>query len=173
MTWGRSAASSIPTIMLYRVVSPRRRTIISRIMSFTVHKLPFRSPFLEEVADPADNFRGARSVFYDSHGSRRAPLPHLGDPRVSQRKHVLALVTAAGNWLIHFVRQGRSEFSHGGRPADACKIRLRLAERFFSLLALDGDTREMGDSLYDILLLRTGAARLAVVGCEGPQYFPC
>src|SRR5260370_11267517 len=60
------------------------------------------------------------------------------------------------NRLVYFVRQGGSQLSHGGHAADVCEIRLRLPQHLFSLLALNRDTREMGDSLYDIMLLRAG-----------------
>src|SRR5260370_33174689 len=42
-----------------------------------VHELPLRSTLLEELADPTDNFRRARPVFHDSHGSF-ARLFHIG-----------------------------------------------------------------------------------------------
>ncbi len=35
-----------------------------------------------------------------------------------------------GNRLIHFVRQGGSQLSHGGHSADVREIRLRLTQRF-------------------------------------------
>ena len=35
---------------------------------------------------------------------------------------------SGGNRLIHFVRQGGGQLSHGGHPVDACEIRLRLAQ---------------------------------------------
>jgi len=101
LTCGRSAASSVRTDMEYRVVSPRRRTIISPMTS--LHQ-PSRAAeyLLEEQADPADDFPRTPSVNHDSRG-RRACLFHIRGLAASQRKEVLALVTAAAIGWIHFV----------------------------------------------------------------------
>jgi hypothetical protein len=45
-----------------------------------------------------------------------------------------------------------------------------LSQHRFGLLALDGDAREMGDLLDQAMLLRSRAARLAIVDREGPQH---
>ena len=66
---------------------------------------------------------------------------------------------------------GGGQFTHGGDPADVREVRLRLTQRFFGLLALNGDTRQMGDLLDEIMLLRSGTARFAIVDSEGPQNF--
>src|SRR5258708_5369704 len=53
------------------------------------------------------------------------------------------------------------------------EIHLRLAQRFFGLLALNGDTRQMGDLLDESVLLRSGAALFAIVDREGTQHSAC
>src|ERR1700676_1127231 len=50
------------------------------------------------------------------------------------------------------------------------QITLAPPQGFYRLIALDGDTRKVGDPLYDILLLWSGATRFAIVDREGPQH---
>ena len=68
---------------------------------------------------------------------------------------------------------GGGQFTHGGYSADVCEVRLRLPQRFFGLLALDRDTRQMGDLLDELMLLWSGAARCAIVDSECPQNLVC
>src|SRR5712664_1427120 len=53
------------------------------------------------------------------------------------------------------------------------QISLAPPQGFYCLIALDGDTRKMGDPLCEILLLRSWATRFAIVGREGPQHPTC
>src|SRR6202035_455779 len=45
-----------------------------------------------------------------------------------------------------------------------------LPDLLFRLLALNGDTRKMGDLLYEIMFLWSRATRYAIVCREGPQH---
>src|SRR5260370_6655467 len=65
---GGSDASSVRTDAEYRVVSLRKRTIISRMTSFHINQLVLRSTLLEEQANPADDFSRTDCVF--SHSGR-------------------------------------------------------------------------------------------------------
>ena len=131
--------------MQYRVASLRSRTIISRITSFTSTNSRSRSALLEEQADPADDFRRARSVFHDSHSSR-ARLFQIGMIARKPTQAGIGVGDGGGDRLIHFVRQGSGQLSHGGHPVHVREIRLRLAQRFFGPLAL-GDVHHRSNKL--------------------------
>jgi len=73
--------------------------------------------------------------FHDSHGSRTCFF-HVGAIARKPAQAGIGIGDGSGNRLIHLVRQGSGQFSHGGHPADACQFRLRLAPRFFRMLAL-------------------------------------
>src|SRR5437667_5602188 len=73
MTWGRSAANSARTNMECRVTSLRRRTIISRIISFISTDLHCGGPFWKSWRDPTDDFGRTLCVFHDTQ-RRRARL---------------------------------------------------------------------------------------------------
>ena len=114
--------------MEYRVASLRSRTIISSNDFVDINQLPFRSTLLKEQADPGDDFRRTGCVFHDSRGS----FPRLLQIGLIARKPAQAGIgvgDGGGNRLIHFVRQGGRQLSHGGHPADVRKIRLRLRSR--------------------------------------------
>src|SRR5260370_3794802 len=91
----------------------------------SVHELPLRSTLLEEQADPTDNFRRARPVFHDSHGSF-ARLFHIGTIARKPAQTGVGVGNGGGNRLIHFVRQRSRQLSHGGHPAHVCEIRPHL-----------------------------------------------
>jgi len=87
------------------------------------------------------------------------------------------------NRLIHFVRQGGSELSHGGHPVDVCEIRPRLTERFFNALLLgqggdqgeaQNDERNAGNHQRQIGLIETcvslGLVDWAVSGKDGRSH---
>src|SRR3982075_4683147 len=87
------------------------------------------------------------------------------------------------NRLIHFVRQGGSERSHGGHPVDVCEIRSRLTERFFGALLLgqggdqregQNDKRNAGNRQSQIGLIETcvslGLVNRAVNGKSRPSH---
>src|ERR1700730_1742820 len=65
---------------------------------------------------------------------------------------------------------------HAARVAESLhfdQVGLALSQLLFCLRALHGDARELGDPVDDIMLLRAGAARFAIVGREGPQDRSC
>jgi hypothetical protein len=72
-----------------------------------IQQLPFRSTLLEEQADAADDFR--RTRLFEIWGLG-------GEPAQAG----IGVGDGGGNRLIHFVRQGSRQLSHGGHPADVC-----------------------------------------------------
>src|SRR5205807_8808696 len=92
-----------------------------------IHELPLRSAFLEELADAADDFPRALSVFHDSRSSR-ARLFDVWSVACEPAQASISVGAGSGDWLIHFVRQGSGQLSHGSHPADAREIRLRLTQ---------------------------------------------
>src|SRR5216684_3853860 len=94
MTWGRSAASSVRTAMLYRIASLRRMTIISRITSFTSTNSRSGVPFLKSSRTRLMISAPRLPSFTILITAARASST-FGGLAASQRKQVLALVTAA------------------------------------------------------------------------------
>src|SRR5260370_15142575 len=92
-----------------------------------VHELPLRSTFLEELADPADDFPRALCVFHDSHGSR-ARLFDVWSVAREPAQARISVGASCGDWLIPFVRKGSRQLSHRVHPSDLCEIRLRLTQ---------------------------------------------
>ena len=90
-----------------------------------IHQLPLGSALLKEQADPADDFRGARSALDDSHGSV-ARLFHIWSVASQPAQASIRVGDGGGNRLIHLVRQGGSQLPHGGHATDVCEIRLGL-----------------------------------------------
>src|SRR6266404_8970305 len=78
-----------------------------------------------------------------------ARLFHIGAIAREPAQAGIGVGDGGGNRLIHFVRQGGSQLSHGGHAADMGEIRLRLAKRFFGQLAL-GDVRRAANELRQI-----------------------
>jgi len=92
-----------------------------------------------------------------------------GRSRLSQRRQVIGVSAAAAIGLIHFVRQEASA-RHGGHPAGARQVRCADAGPL-GLLALNGDTRKMGDPLYDMMLLRMGLRGRDSMSRRSPTLF--
>src|SRR5882672_447299 len=99
-----------------------------------IHQLPFWITLLEEQPNPADDFRRTHSVFRASHGSR-ARFFHIWGVARQPANAGIGVGDGGANRLVHFVRQGSSQLSHGRHPADVCEIRLRLARSLFRPLA--------------------------------------
>ena len=134
-----------------------------------IHRRPFRCALLEEQENPADDFGRACSVLDDSH--RRGT--RLFDVRVvaAEPEHAgIGVGEGGSDRLIHFMRQRDRQLAHGGHPADVGEIRLRLTQGSFGLLALDGDARKMRDLLDDVVFVRRGRPRFAIVDREGSQH---
>src|SRR5882762_2269472 len=94
MTLGRSSASSIRIEIEWRVASPRSRTIISRITSFTSTSSRCSAPFLNSklILPIMSAARVASLTILDAASLASATS---GASRPSHRKQVLAFVTAA------------------------------------------------------------------------------
>ena len=120
--------------MEYRVASLRNRTSISRMTSFTSTNSRCGVPFLKSRADPVDDFRRTGCVFDDSRRGL-ACLFHIGVIARKPAQAGIGVGDGGGNRLIHFVRERSGQLSHGGHPADACEIRLRLTQSPFSAIA--------------------------------------
>ena len=141
MTGGRSAASSVRTEIEYRVASPCSRTIISSMTSFTSTNSNCGVPFWKSRRIRL-MISAARVPSFTILVAAARALSRFG---TSRRQPVQATIGAgdrSGNRLIHFMRQGGSQLSHGGHPADACQIRLHLSQclasspRLFSLMSI-------------------------------------
>ena len=83
------------------------------------------------------------AVFHDSHRSR-ARLFEIRGIASEPAQTGVGVGDGGGDRLVHLVRQGGRQLSHGGHPVDVCEIRLRLTQRFFGALLLGqgGDRRE-------------------------------
>src|SRR6266446_1803294 len=113
-----------------------------------INQLPLRSTLLEQQAGSADNFRGTGCVF--DHSRRRfARLFHIGMIAVEPAQAGVGVRDSSGNRLIHFVRQGGRQLSHGGDTANVREVRLRLTQSLFGLLAL-GDVGGTANELHQI-----------------------
>jgi len=138
LTCGRSAAQLVRTdIGVSGCLAAQEDDHLSN--DFVLHQ-PSRAggvPFLKSQADPLMISPTPSSIRFSW---PRACLFHIRRVGGEPAQEGVALVTAAGDRLIHFRGQGSSQLSHGGYPADVCEIRLRLAQRLFSLLAL-GENR--------------------------------
>jgi len=102
-----------------RVASPRSRTIISSVISFTSTQFNCGEPFWKRRRIRVMISAARVPSFRDPFGGR-ASLSRFGTSPASQWRQLLALVTVAAIWLITFVRQGSGQLSHGGHPADPC-----------------------------------------------------
>ena len=128
-----------------------------------------RRGFLEEEANPADDFGRTRSVLDDPH-CRGARLFDVWLIAVEPEHARVGIGEGGGNRLIHFMRQRNRQLPHGGHPADVGEIRLGLAQGGFGLFALDRDARKMGDLFDDGLFVRSRRALFAIINREGPQH---
>ena len=104
-----------------------------------------RSTLLEEQAGSADDFPSTGCIFDDSRCSM-AGLFHIGMIARKPAQASVGVGDGRGNRLIHFVRQGGSQLSHGGHPVAMCEIRLRLAQSLFGLLCY-GDVHHRSNKL--------------------------
>src|SRR4051794_37310372 len=100
-----------------------------------INRLSLRNTLLEEQADPVDDFPRTHSVFHDTQ-RRRTRLFEIWGVASEPAQASVGVGDRGGNRLIHFVRQGGSQLSHGGHPVDVCEIRPRHPQRFFGALPL-------------------------------------
>src|SRR5882762_3277686 len=128
-----------------------------------------RSNILEKQADAADNFRGALSIFDDS-GGGRAGLFDVGSVAGEPAQAGAGVGAGGGNRLLHFVREGGGQLSHGGDAADACQIGLRLAQSLLGTLAfLDVDSGSVPfDDVAGIIAEGDAAGQPPAVIAVGP-----
>src|SRR5882672_6931967 len=155
MTWVRSKARAVRICTSYRVASLRKWTIISRITSFTSTNSRCEVPFWKSrrirlMISPArvPSFTILMAAARGGNHQADPPALHI---RMIARKPTQAGVgvgDGGGNRLVHFVSQSGSQLSHGGHPADAREIRLRLTQRLlgtFSVLDVDTGSIPLND----------------------------
>src|SRR5205814_9049756 len=71
----------------------------------------------------------------------------------------IGIIDDRGERLVDLMCYGGGQFTHGGQPCHMSKFSLRLAQSLFGLLALQSDTRQMGDLLDRVMVLRSGTTR--------------
>src|SRR6266478_5227819 len=107
-----------------------------------------RRSFLDEGADPADDFAGSMAVCDDE----RRRLPGL--LQVVSRKPAqtgAGVIHNRAERLVELVRNRGRHLSQSRHPSDMRQLRLRLTQRFFGLLALNklpdlaSDGRQRGE----------------------------
>jgi hypothetical protein len=113
--------------MEYLFASLRSRAIISPISSFTSANCRFDSPFFE-IERMRLMMSAARFAFRMTPRRSLARLSQIGIVSRKPPNAGAGAVDSRGNGLIHFVRQGGGQLSHGGHPAGVSEIRLRLAQ---------------------------------------------
>src|SRR3989442_15876576 len=69
--------------------------------------------------------------------------------------------------VVEVVRDAACERAHRFHLLRLAELSLETLLLGLGLLALNGDARKMGDLLYDIVLVRSRAARFAIVCREG------
>src|SRR6266404_3111439 len=94
-----------------------------------IYELPLRRTLLEEQAGVADDIRCTGYVPDYSRGCFARLFDHWSAGG-EQAQAGPGVYDCRRNRLLHLVRQGSSQFSQGGHPADVCEIRLRLTQRF-------------------------------------------
>src|SRR6266849_5239374 len=103
--------------------------------------------FLHERANSGDYLARPIPVADDALGSFSSLL-EIGRLTHQPAQAGAAVGDNGGKRLINFMRDGGGHLAQRSDPRDVSEFRLRFMQRLFSLLALNGDTRKMGDLLY-------------------------